>query len=55
MTGAFDAICSELGLSERNDPLRDTIAKIIIDCAQKGERNQFAIEDCVRRWLKDRS
>jgi len=38
MTEAFEDVYRELGLAEREDPLRDIVARAIIACAQNGER-----------------
>jgi hypothetical protein len=38
MTEAFEDVYGELGLAEREDPLRDIVARAIIACAQNGER-----------------
>jgi len=37
-----------LGLNEPNDPLRNLIAKAIIECAQSGERNVTRFQECAR-------
>ena len=39
MGQAFDAVCSGLGLTKRDDPLRDLVARKVIECAQRGECN----------------
>ena len=38
MTEAFEDVYRKLGLAEREDPLRDIVARAIIACAQNGER-----------------
>jgi hypothetical protein len=37
MGQAFAAVCSGLGLTKRDDPLRDLVARKVIECAQRGE------------------
>jgi hypothetical protein len=53
MTEAFEDVCKELGLAERGDPLRDLVARAIIDCAQKGEREGVRLRECAREAIKD--
>lgn len=43
MTDAYEAALKELRLSDRNDPLTDTIAKYIIEIAQTGEKDSARI------------
>ena len=52
MTTAFEAVCAELGLAEREDPLRDIVAKAIIKCAQTGEFDPVRLQECARKALK---
>jgi hypothetical protein len=53
ITEAFEDVCKELGLAEPGDPLRDLIARAIIDCAQKGEREAVRLRECAREAIKD--
>ena len=53
MTEAFEDVCRELGLAEREDPLRDIVARAIIDCAQKGERDAIRLRECAHEAIKD--
>jgi len=39
MSAAFDDVCHDLGFEVKDSVLRDIIAKVIIECAQKGIRN----------------
>jgi hypothetical protein len=39
MASAFEAVCRELGLAPREDPLRDLVAQHIIEFAKRGERD----------------
>jgi hypothetical protein len=43
MTSAYEQALVELGLQDRNDPLTDTVAKLIIEMAQSGERDSKMI------------
>jgi hypothetical protein len=47
MSAAFEETCRALGLAERTDPLRDMVARKIIDCAQTGERDPVRLRDCA--------
>jgi hypothetical protein len=51
MTAAFEEVCHELRLAERDDPLRDIVAKAIIDCAQEGERDPIRLRKCAHKVL----
>jgi hypothetical protein len=53
MTAAFEDVCRELGLAEREDPLRDMVAKAIVECAQTGERDVIRLRECAHKALKD--
>jgi hypothetical protein len=52
MKAAFEGVCRDLRLSERNDYLRDIIAKAVIVCAQTGERDLIRLRECVHAALK---
>jgi hypothetical protein len=39
MAQAFEAVRSEFKLTKRDDPLRDLVARKVIECAQRGERD----------------
>jgi hypothetical protein len=39
-------------LAERDDPLRDIVAKAIIECAQKGERDIIRLRECAHKALQ---
>ena len=53
MAAAFEDVCRELGLAEREDPLRDLVAKAVISCAQKGERDPIRLKQCAHEAFKD--
>ena len=52
LTSTFEDVCRELGLAQREDPLRDLVAKAIIECAEGGERNPSVLRDCVQGILQ---
>jgi hypothetical protein len=49
---AFEATCQKLGLVHRQDPLRDSVAKAIIECVQSGERNPLRLEEFAQAAIK---
>lgn len=52
MGQAFDAVCSGLELSNRDDPLRDLVARKVIECAQRGEHDPERLARIVLSALK---
>jgi hypothetical protein len=52
MTSAFEDVCRELGLAQRDDPLLDIVAKAIIECAETGERDQIRLRECAQGVLQ---
>jgi hypothetical protein len=50
MTTAYDHLCVALHLVDRDDPLMESVAKKIIELAQRGERDAIALVQLV---LKD--
>jgi len=44
MSYVFELVSLESGLAQREDPVRDLVAKAIIECAQKGH---FSREKCT--------
>ncbi len=53
MSAAFDDACRTLGLAQVADPLREIVARKIIECAQTGERDQARLLDCALKALQD--
>jgi hypothetical protein len=53
MSAAFDQACRQLGLAETEDPLREIVARKIIECAQTGERELARLRDCALRSIQD--
>ena len=41
----FEDVCRRLGLAERTDPLRDTVARKVIEIASAGERDPMRLCD----------
>src|SRR5262245_15086709 len=52
MTIAFDDTLRDLRLTDRNDPLVETVAKAIMDCARKGDRDPAAMRKCALQALR---
>ena len=52
MSAAFEDVCRVLGLAERTDPLRDLVARKIIECAQAGERDPRRLRDRALAAIK---
>lgn len=52
MTQVFDNVCTELGLADREDRLRDIIAFEILQCVDKGERSRDILLACARNALR---
>jgi hypothetical protein len=53
MTGAYEQALVELGLHDRDDPLTETIAKLIVEIAQTGEKEPGTICALALRRLND--
>lgn len=53
MSAAFAQACRELGLADLQDPMREVVARKIIECAQTGERDQARLCDCALRALRE--
>jgi hypothetical protein len=52
ITAAFEEVCRELGLAQREDPLRDIVARAIIKCAQTGEHDRARLRKCAHDEIK---
>ena len=52
MTTTFEEALRELKLSNREDPITQTVARIIIECAERGIRDPIAMRDCVMEALR---
>jgi hypothetical protein len=53
MTDAYEQALAELGLEDRNDPLTETVAKLIVETAQAGEKDSKMICALALRRLND--
>ena len=51
MMQVFDEICTELGLANREDRLRDVIARRVLQCVSDGERERGQLLACARKAL----
>ena len=49
---AFEDVCVTLGLAERSDPLRDTVARKVIEIAQTGVREPTQLHDKTLEALR---
>jgi len=55
MSRAFLAVCSTLGLAERDDPLNRLVAKHIIELAQTGVRDPIDLYTLTMKKFKSNS
>jgi hypothetical protein len=55
MSAAFEEVCRTLGLAELSDPLRDMVAKKVIEFAQRGERGQARLTELTLAAFRDQS
>jgi hypothetical protein len=53
MSAAFEDVCRTLGLAELSDPLRDMVAKKVIEFAQRGERDPGRLKELTLAAFKD--
>lgn len=51
LSAAFEEICRLLGLSPTEDALRDIVADIVIECADRGVVDPQEIMKCAREAL----
>jgi hypothetical protein len=52
MTSAYADVCRTLGVSERDDPGADTVAKAVIEYAQRGVSDPAGLRDRVLQALR---
>ena len=52
MSAAFEEACRTLALAQETDPLRERLARKIIECAQTGERDRARLRDCALKALR---
>jgi hypothetical protein len=52
MVTAFEDALRELKLTNREDPIVERVAKIIIECAERGMRDPADIRDCALQAIR---
>ena len=52
MSTAFEDICRELGLAQRDDPLRELVARQVIEFARRGERDPTKLRSQVMAAIR---
>jgi hypothetical protein len=52
MTSAYAEVCRTLGVSERDDPGADKVAKAVIEYAQRGVSDPGRLRDRVLQALR---
>jgi hypothetical protein len=52
MVTAFETVSDELNLAQKEDAIRDLVAKAIIECAQKGIRDPVEMRRCAHDVLQ---
>jgi len=55
MVAAFEDALRELRLSNRDDPVTEFIAALIIKCAEAGERDPIKLRDCAMEGLRPKA
>lgn len=53
MAIAFEDMLRELRLTDRLDPLVEIVARIIIECATKGDRDPAGMRNCVLQAIRN--
>ena len=53
MTIAFEDTLRELRLTDRNDPLVEIVARIIVECAAKCEHDPVVMRDCALQAIRN--
>jgi hypothetical protein len=54
MTTAFDEVCRVIGLAVTDDPIRQLVARKIVDIGMTGERDSKRIFERAMRELQDK-
>jgi hypothetical protein len=52
MTAAYTDVCQALGVSDRDRPRADAVAKKVIEFAQRGERDRVRLREHVLQALR---
>jgi hypothetical protein len=53
MAAAFEDSLRELKLTDGDDPIVETVARIIIECAQQGNRDPVDMRDCALAAIRE--
>ncbi len=53
MTRTYAEVCRMLGVSDRDRGQSDTVAKTVIEFAQRGARDPVQLRDCVLQALRN--
>ena len=53
MQTAFEDTLRELKLTNREDPIVERVAKVIIECAERGMRDPNQMRDCALEAIRD--
>jgi hypothetical protein len=52
---AFEMLSADFGVTESDGSLRDMVANVVLECAQKGLCEPMEIRECARGILRSRS
>lgn len=52
IAAAYEDVRRDLDLADRDDPLCLIVAKAILDCAEKGERDAIRLRDCAHEAIR---
>jgi len=52
VAAAFDAVCRELDLSTRSDPITEVVGQQIIALARQGTHDPAKLEEAARTYLE---
>ncbi len=52
MVTTFETVSEELALAQKEDAIRDLVARAIIECAQKGIRDPIEMRRCAHEVLQ---
>jgi hypothetical protein len=47
MVAAFEDTLRELRLANRPDPIVERVARVVVECAERGMRNAAEMRDCA--------
>jgi hypothetical protein len=51
MSAAFEDVSRHYGLAQRDDAIRDIVARAVIECAQRGIRDPAIMRQCARKEI----